>query len=136
MALSATPLYAGLLGLILCYISVQVIRQRIKHGVGLLDGGVDDLSRYIRAQANFIEYVPMVLLLMCMAEIQGVSVYAIHLIGIALVVGRIMHYVSMTSIEPKTRDAGKMVIKYRQFGMMSTFGALIIASCAVIAGMI
>ncbi|MGZ9080482.1 MAG: MAPEG family protein, partial [Burkholderiales bacterium] len=57
-----TPLYAALLGLWLLVLSLRVVQQRRAARVSLGDGGNTALQRAIRAQGNFVEYVPLALL--------------------------------------------------------------------------
>jgi hypothetical protein len=63
MRLLASSIYVGLMALLLVGLSVRVIRLRYRHKVEIGDGGVPELQRSIRAHANFIEYVPIALLL-------------------------------------------------------------------------
>ena len=85
-----TPFYAGLLGLWFVVLSVRVSQQR-QGGILLGDGGDTRLLRVIRGHANFAEYVPFVLLMMAMLEIDHTSIYVLHALGIALLVGRLLH---------------------------------------------
>ena len=86
-----TPLYAGLVGLLLLILSYNVSRQRISSKVALGDGGVPSLQRAIRAQANLIEYAPLALILLAAIEAQGFDVRIVHFLGILLVFGRLLH---------------------------------------------
>jgi uncharacterized protein len=63
-----TALYAGVLGIILVLISVRVSVVRGKFKVMFGDGGQESLMRAIRGQGNFVEYVPLALLLVGMVE--------------------------------------------------------------------
>ncbi len=54
-------------------------------------GGEPAIERAARVQANFSEYVPIALILLLLAEIQGGSPLVLHAIGLALVVGRAAH---------------------------------------------
>lgn len=85
------PLYAALLGLLLLGLSLIVVRLRRRHGVPTGDGGHADLARAMRVQANFVEYVPLTLLLLFMLEMSRQPVWALHLLGAALLVGRLLH---------------------------------------------
>ncbi len=71
MALSVAPLYAALLGFLLVYLSIRVIRLRRRFKVAIGAGGEAAIERAARVQANFSEYVPMALILLLLAEIQG-----------------------------------------------------------------
>jgi uncharacterized membrane protein YecN with MAPEG domain len=90
-AMVVTPLYAGLLALWLLVMSLRVIDRRRAARVSLGDGGNPDLQRAIRGQANFCEYVPLALLLLAILELSRFSIYALHAIGIVLVVARVLH---------------------------------------------
>lgn len=85
-----TPFYAGLLALLFLVLSVRV-SQRRQIGVSLGDGGDKGLLRAIRGHGNFAEYVPFILLMMAMLEIDHTSIYVLHALGIALLVGRLLH---------------------------------------------
>ena len=86
-----TILYAGLLGIIAIFLGATAGAQRAKVGVSLGDGGDHDLLLRMRRHANFIENVPLALILVALLEMQGVSTMAIHGLGAALVLGRILH---------------------------------------------
>ena len=125
MPLSVTPLYAGLLGLMLIALAVQAIRARMRAKVPIGDGGDKALSLAIRAHGNFTEYAPMGLILLALVEIQGAPVLALHLLGALLVLGRAAHAWGLTrenSLHPA-----------RGIGMMLTFTAIGLASLGLIA---
>ncbi|WP_341895934.1 MAPEG family protein [Ferrovibrio terrae] len=86
-----TPLYAALCGLLLLVLGLVVIRLRQRHRVNTGDGGHDDLARAMRVQANFIEYVPLTLLLLFMLEMSRQPAWALHLLGAGLFIGRVLH---------------------------------------------
>ena len=86
-----TPLYAGLLVLLFLVLSVRVITSRLSGKVAFGDGGDRALLRRIRGHANFVEYVPLALLLMAILEISRFSIYVLHALGILLLVGRVVH---------------------------------------------
>jgi len=86
-----TALYAGLLGLILVYLSYGVVVHRKKHQVGIGDGDNKELSLAIRVHANFTEYVPIALILLAILESFHGNPLFVHLGGILLVVARVLH---------------------------------------------
>ncbi len=86
-----TGLYAGLLGLVFAVLTFRVGPLRAKLGIPLYDGGNKDLGLEIRRHGNFTEYVPLALILMAILEMTNVPQNAIHAMGAALVVGRILH---------------------------------------------
>ena len=84
-------LYAALLGLILIYLSYRVVSYRVKYKIGIGDGGNTKLARAIRVQGNFVEYVPVALLLIFFVELVGFSAWLVHVLGITLLGGRVWH---------------------------------------------
>lgn len=88
---AVTPLYAALLGLLLLALGLVVVRLRRRHAVLTGDGGNATLARAMRVQANFVEYVPLTLLLLFMLEMSRQPAWALHLLGAALFIGRLLH---------------------------------------------
>ena len=86
-----TPLYAGLLVLLFVILSLRVVGRRRSGAISLGDGGNPTVLRIIRGHANFAEYVPLALVLMVILEISHFSIYALHALGIILVVARLLH---------------------------------------------
>ena len=96
--IAITPLYVGLLGILLVILSdrvVIVVRGGAKISLG--DGGNANMTPVIRAQGNFIEYVPLALILIGLAEFNGTSSTWVHLLGGALLVARILHPVGLSA---------------------------------------
>ena len=89
-------LYAGLLGLLLIALSVQVVLARRRFRVGIGAGMEEGMQQAIRVQANFTEYVPFAVVLLVIAEIQGLPGAAIHAAGIMLVLSRVLHAVGLS----------------------------------------
>ena len=98
MELTITPMYAAMLGIILLVLSIRVVAVvRAKGNVGYGDGGNPDFTPVVRGQANFIEYVPLALILIAFAEAGGTSSTWIHAMGGGLVVARILHPIGLTT---------------------------------------
>ena len=91
MRLFASPLYIGLAAILLIVLSVRVMQLRGRHVVGIGDGGHPDLQLAIRVHANFVEYVPLALLLLLCVDLVGDSKWIVHALGILLLVGRVLH---------------------------------------------
>jgi hypothetical protein len=102
----ATMIYAGALGLVLVFLSGRVIGRRREHRVAIGDGGDAELARRVRAHANFIEYVPLALILMLLIEIAGIGAWLVHGLGVSLVAGRLVHAWSMTASSIAARTVG------------------------------
>ena len=88
-------LYAGLLGLLLIGLSVQVVLARRRHRVHLGAGGEEGLRQAIRVQANFAEYVPFAVLLLVFSEITGLPSAVVHGAGLLLVASRVAHAIGL-----------------------------------------
>jgi uncharacterized protein len=86
-----TALYAGLLGLLGVALTAYVIVHRVKLKVGAGDGGHPKMAQVIRAHGNFAEQVPLALLLMALTELLGARAWLMHVLGVALVIGRLIH---------------------------------------------
>ena len=119
-----TPLYAGLLGLTLLVLSVLVIRQRVRVKLALGLGEDLMLLRASRAQGNFVEYAPLLLVMLLALELGGTPFWLLHGIGLAVVGGRLSHALAI-SREPEQ-------LQLRQLGMLLTFTALLVASLALL----
>jgi uncharacterized protein len=120
LPLLTTALYAAGLGLVFAALSVRTLRLRRKLRIRLGDAGHPDMLRAIRAHANFAEYVPLCLGLMCLAELQAAPTWLVHAMGIALVIARLSHAHAMTRADQK--------IIFRIIGVSLTLGTLITAS--------
>jgi uncharacterized membrane protein YecN with MAPEG domain len=89
--------YAGLIGFLLLVLAIPVSRLRHSLKVGLGDGGNARLARAIRAHANTVEWALPTLLLLLLAELTRAPALVLHACGIALVAGRVLHAVGISS---------------------------------------
>jgi uncharacterized membrane protein YecN with MAPEG domain len=91
MLIPITALYAGLLGLVFLALEVPIGRLRTVTNVSLYDGGNKELAVAIRRHANFVEHVPLALLLLACLELNGAGHGLLHGLGAALLTARIVH---------------------------------------------
>ncbi|BBM66593.1 membrane protein [Vibrio alfacsensis] len=101
-----TALYACVLALLLIWLAFQVIKQRRINKVAYADGGVEPLQIARSAQSNAAEYIPITLILMCLLEYNGASVWWVHMTGLLFVVGRVLHARAILSNQLKGRVTG------------------------------
>ena len=87
----ATGIYAGVCSLLFLYLAWPITFQRKQKRIGLGDAGDPELQRAIRVHANFVEYVPLSLLMLLLLEQQGGPTGLIHGFGMALVFSRLLH---------------------------------------------
>lgn len=90
-----TLIYAGLLGLLFLLLSFWVVKRRAQFRVMIGEGEAPEMLAAIRAHGNFAEYVPLTLLLMAPCELAGVGSLWLHLGGVLLLVGRILHAIGI-----------------------------------------
>lgn len=121
-----TALYAALLSLMYGALAVRVVRLRLKLNVRLSDAGDVQLRRAVRTHAHFAEYVPMLLLLMLLLEVNGTPAIGLHAFGGQLLVSRVLHAVGV-STEPEN-------VRWRMTSMVCTFTLLSGAALALIGG--
>jgi uncharacterized protein len=114
-AIHVTFLFAGLLALMQCALTVLVIARRVKAKVSLLDGGDAKLTHRLRAHGNFTETVPICLIMMAMLELHGLPSIWLWAMGICLTLGRVLH---ATSLITKKLTWGRYV------GMVLTITAI------------
>jgi uncharacterized membrane protein YecN with MAPEG domain len=85
-----TAFYAALTGLVAAFLAANVIRHRVRLKIDDIDGGNVEMRQVIRAHANFCEYAPLILILMGAAEMGGAPKIAIHVLGIAMILSRVL----------------------------------------------
>ena len=82
-----TALYAGLCGLLSVVLANSVLYVRLR-GQKQPEWRAEAM---LRVQANFVENVPLALILLLVAELAGLTSLMIHFFGAGLVVCRILH---------------------------------------------
>jgi len=100
-----TSIYAALIGLLIILLSLNVALRRMRTQITIGTGDNDYLIRSIRAQANLIEYAPITLILLFLAELNGSSAILLNCYGITFIVARLFHalglYISSGSSWPR-----------------------------------
>jgi len=100
MSVETTAIYALPLGAIYLALWMGVASKRAALNVSIGDGGAKeggdmDLLLRIRRHGNFVEWVPMVLITMMIAEGMGASAIWLHISGVLLVLGRLVHPIGL-----------------------------------------
>ena len=117
MSASITTLYGAILGLIVITLAINVTVHRVKLRVPLGDGGNAEMRRMIRLHGNAAEYIPLAIALMLIYELNGGAHLGLHIIGVALIAGRVAQTLGMWSTD-KTNIG-------RQIGQSLTWLSLI-----------
>lgn len=118
-------LYTGIFGLFYFFISISVIKARHRNKVSLGPGKENEIVHLVSAHSNFASYTPFFLICLFLLETGGASQILIHVLALAFLTGRVLHFLTMRNQE-KT-------FKFRKAGMMLTFWPLIISCFRLIA---
>ncbi len=116
MPVPTTALYAALLGLFYAVLAMRVVRLRLQLKIRVGDGGDPRLQRAVRVHGHFAEYVPLLLLMLLLLEMNGTPAAGLHAFGVLLILSRVLHAVGV-SAEPEN-------LRWRLAGMVCTFTAL------------
>lgn len=123
-----TAFYASLLAFLFLLLSVRVIAQRRESRVEIGVGESKELLRRSRVHANFAEYVPLALLLLAFAETLKTPSIVLHLLGLTLLAGRVLHAYALSQTPH--------IMRMRVLGMGMTLTVIGIAAllCFIFAG--
>ena len=97
-----SALYAVLSALLLMKFSFDVVRLRMQYRV--------------RIHGNAVEYIPIAIVLMLFMEMNGAETWMVHICGIVLLAGRLMHYYGFHH----------RLFRWRRSGMSATWCALLL----------
>ena len=93
------------------WLGLRIGQFRATFKVSVGDGGHEPLLRRMRAQANYIESAPFVLVLIAGLEISGASRTGLAAIAAIYILVRIAHAIGMEAAEQR---------RFRQIGAMGT----------------
>lgn len=91
MQVPITALYAGILAIYAIWLSSRAGLMRGSTGISILHRENMELAEKMRRHQNFVEYVPIALILIAVLELNGGSAMLLHGLGTALVVARVAH---------------------------------------------
>jgi uncharacterized membrane protein YecN with MAPEG domain len=97
MILPITLTLAGAATLLHIWLAARVSRVRRQFKIGLGDGGNEGLLRRVRAHGNYIENMPLFLILTALLELAGGDQRILWAAGIAFILARIVHAFGMDS---------------------------------------
>jgi uncharacterized membrane protein YecN with MAPEG domain len=113
MILPITLTIAGAAALLNIWLGRRVGQMRVTHKISIGDGGNEALIARMRAQANFIEYTPFVLILLGLIELAEGSELWLWIVGVVYIGGRIAHGFGMGRPSPDP-------LKLRMIGIITT----------------
>jgi uncharacterized membrane protein YecN with MAPEG domain len=116
--LPVTSIFAAAFVVSLVALSLPVSLRRAKVGEMVGDSADETLRRRIRAQGNFIEYVPLGVISLGLVEAHATPVWVVVATGVTLAFGRLLHAIGMLRGSAPVRG----------FGMLFTYVALVVAA--------
>ncbi len=128
MTFPITAAYAALLGLLMIALQIAVVVARARTDVLFGDGGRMDLLLPMRRHGNFVETVPMALILLALAEAQGLSAGWLNGAGLLLLASRFIH--------PMGLAEWRRALSLRIAGTVGTWIATLIPVLALLRGAI
>lgn len=118
MIVPVTGVFAAVLGILLLVLSAHVVKFRLKYSKDLGVTDDPDFVAAVRAHGNLVEYAPFALIMLGIAELNGVASGYVYWTGMALVVGRILHAWGMINGQGRAHKA-------RALGILLTWLAIL-----------
>lgn len=97
MTLPITALYGSIMMIFALALSAKAGSFRGKSGISVLHGDPInmELAQRVRVHQNFLEYVPMAIILMGLLEINGGNTIFLHVFGVVLIIARYAHAIGL-----------------------------------------
>lgn len=97
MQLPISLMYAGIFAIFALVLSFRAGSYRGKAGISILTGDPVnwELAQRTRVHQNFLEYVPIMLILMALIEANGGSSMFLYVVGDLLILSRIAHAIGL-----------------------------------------
>lgn len=118
-SVAITALFAAILAIMQVVFTLRVGLFRRDNRISLGDGGNEELLKRMRAHGNFVETVPMALILLMLNELSFLSPVGLYSLGTVLVVARLMHYASIAFNTP---------VLFRMIGMSATLLVILVSA--------
>lgn len=119
---TVTIFYAGIYGLLLLVLSLNIFREYVKVAFGMAAEHEDRWKRAERAQHSFVEFVPICIVMMFLIELHGAPGFILHALGLMLLIARIFHAYGV--------GRGNASDILRLIGTQTTYLVLMISSLA------
>ena len=113
-----TAFYASILAALICWLIINVVKARRKNKIRYGDGGVDEMLIVRSAHSNATETIPIALILLFFLEFNGSYLWLVHIFGIALISGRIIHCKAILSNTLKGRTLGMKITVFCIIGLI------------------
>jgi len=113
-------IYASIAAFLICWLSLNVIKTRRKTRISIGDGDNNELKTAMAAQFNAIEYIPIALLLLFALEYNKAYILIVHIFGLSLIMGRLIHAKGILYGKIKVRVLGMQITIYTIIGLAVT----------------
>jgi len=123
IALSA----AAAAALINFWLGMRIAQIRTREKVSIGDGGNELLTRRMRAQLNFAENTPLVLILIALVELAGRGGLWLNLVAAVFLIGRVLHAIGMDGGSLKWGRSAGMAANMLTFAILVVTALLIVA---------
>lgn len=122
MVLPVTLSIAAAAAIVNLWLALRIVLGRVRGKVMIGDGGDSRLVAGMRAQANFVEYAPFVLILMGLIKLGGGSAFWLWVLGGAFIVARIGHGWGMMRPAPNIGRAGGAIGTWAILALLAGWG--------------
>lgn len=95
-SLPTAAAYITVLTIALVPLTFSVMRLRMVTETGIGDGGHVRLAKAIRVHANYAENIPFGLALLLLPALIDSPVWAVHALGLGLIIGRAAHVLGLS----------------------------------------
>ncbi|MCP1468958.1 hypothetical protein J3E64_000629 [Sphingobium sp. OAS761] len=112
MLLPVTLTFAAGCAFINLWLAIRCVQRRFAAQAIHGDGGDPLLAHRMRAQGNFIEYTPIILILFALVELAVGASQWLWLCAAAFLMARIAHGIGMDSDKPNPWRAGGMIVTF------------------------
>ena len=125
VTLTIIPGFAAVFAVFFVLLSINVIRARRQHKLGIGARRNKSVERAMRVHTNFAEYVPFSFLLIVLLELNKTNAMLLFALCSMLLVGRLVHAFGVSMENER--------FIYRVSGMAMTFTVILIAAVANLA---
>jgi uncharacterized membrane protein YecN with MAPEG domain len=112
MLLPITLTLAAAAALFNIWLAVRVSRYRMSQKIMHGDGGCTPLAKRMRAQANYVEYTPFILILFALVELALGSSTWLWILALVYILARVAHAFGMDSDKGNAGRAGGILLTF------------------------
>ncbi|MEC4727444.1 MAPEG family protein [Shewanella sp. D64] len=96
MSVAISGLYISITAILVVMLAMRVVKLRRKYKIGIGNSDNKELRIASRVHANLVENASIAMILLLVAELNGLNPMVLHLLGIVWVIGRILHAIGLT----------------------------------------